>query len=594
MTASSTPFLTRLADGVARLPRWVRVVLGLVSVAVGVLVVLRPFTSLTLLLVVLGLALAIGGVVRVLEAARAPRSWLGIAVGVAELLAAVSIVALPFLSVAALAVIVGVVLILGGLSDLAGVRRHRGVARVADLLRGAAFLVLGVLSIVWIDVSLIVIATVFAIRLVVLGLQGIVGALRPGERSDAGRAGQRTRRLGVVLDVAGRAALAVVAVLALVGSVMLHSGAPTPTAFYDTPASVPGEPGHLIRSEPYTQAVPDGARGWLILYTTTDLDGKPSVGSAFVMAPDSADATPRDVVLWTHGTQGADRTCAPTLLPEPLPLADPIAALQQQLAEGRVLVGPDYPGMGTEGPQGYLIGENEGRSSLDAVRAAHELEELDLSWRTVVWGHSQGGQAALWTGGLAPEYAPEIELLGVSAAAPAADVKGLIGSLGESVIGQVLGPFAVRSYAETYDDVAATDYIDPRMFPIYEAASRRCLPERTTTVTLLSALTMHGTMYRADPASGPLGERLNENVPTLMIDAPVFIAQGAADPLILPKVQEKYVAGRCAAGQALVYREYAGRDHLSVVAADSPYTAELLTWTDDRFADRAAPASTCP
>ena len=78
----------------------------------------------------------------------------------------------------------------------------------------------------------------------------------------------------------------------------------------------------------------------------------------------------------------------------------------------------------------YLIGENEGRSSLDAVRAAHQIPGLSLSNRTVVWGHSQGGQAALWTGGLAPDYAPELDLLGVTAAAPAADVKGLIGNLG--------------------------------------------------------------------------------------------------------------------------------------------------------------------
>jgi len=30
---------------------------------------------------------------------------------------------------------------------------------------------------------------------------------------------------------------------------------------------------------------------------------------------------------------------------------------------------------------------------------------------TVVWGHSQGGHAALWTGILAPTYAPEIAIL---------------------------------------------------------------------------------------------------------------------------------------------------------------------------------------
>jgi pimeloyl-ACP methyl ester carboxylesterase len=413
-------------------------------------------------------------------------------------------------------------------------------------------------------------------------------------RRRSSRTPRQPGRVARAVDLTARALLLVLAVVAIVGSASLHRSVTQPSAFYDPPASVPGEPGRLIRSEPYTQAVPDGARGWLILYTTTDLNDEPTVGSAFVMAPEEAGDEPRDVVLWTHGTQGADRTCAPTVLPEPLPLADPIAAQQQQIAHGRVLFGPDYPGMGTAGPQGYLVGENEGRSALDAVRAAHELADLTLSWRTVVWGHSQGGQAALWTGGLAPDYAPEVELLGVSAAAPAADVKGLIASLGESWIGQLLGPYAVRSYAETYAEVDAADYIDPRMQPIYEAASRRCLPNADTTVSLLSVLTMHGTMYRVDPATGPLGDRLDENVPTLPIDVPLFIAQGTADPLILPKVQEAYVAARCAAGQSMIFREYEGRDHLSVVADDSPYSADLLAWTDDRFAGRPQTEDTCP
>ncbi|MGH9380499.1 MAG: hypothetical protein ACRD2Z_07795 [Thermoanaerobaculia bacterium] len=34
---------------------------------------------------------------------------------------------------------------------------------------------------------------------------------------------------------------------------------------------------------------------------------------------------------------------------------------------------------------------------LDAVRAAHQVESIPLSNQTVVWGHSQGGHAALWT-----------------------------------------------------------------------------------------------------------------------------------------------------------------------------------------------------
>ncbi len=596
-------FLIRQAERLRRLPWIARLVLGLVPVAVGALVLLNPFESLTVLIVLIAVALLIDGVARIAGARRTGLLWLQVVAGLLEAAAAIVVVAWPFISVEVLAVVVGASLIASGVLDLVQAIRPGTGRRVAHLLLGLALVVFGVLVIVWPDVSLIVIAVAFAVRLLVFGVTVVVRAIRyrddlPDPDTADGEpptAAKPTPPLLRGLDLAGRVLLLVVALVAAGGSVYLHQELPKPSAFYDPPASVPSEPGRLIDSEPYTQSVPDGARGWLILYTTTDLNDEPTVGSAFVMAPEEPSDEPRDVVLWDHGTEGADRECAPTVLPPgqlPFPLADPIAALRQQLEQGRVLVGPDYPGMGTPGPQSYLVGESEGRSALDAVRAAQQLPELTLSNRTVVWGHSQGGQAAIWTGAIAADYAPQLDILGVAAAAPAADVKGLISTLESSTIGKVLGPFVIRSFGETYSDVDPRDYVDPRMFAIYEAASRRCFAGSQPLVTLLTVATMHGPMYATDPSTGPLGERLDENKPIGLVAAPLFIAQGTADPLILPEVQERYVADRCAAGQALRYQEYEGKDHLSVVADDSPYSADLLAWTDDRFAGRPQ-ANTC-
>jgi uncharacterized membrane protein HdeD (DUF308 family)/pimeloyl-ACP methyl ester carboxylesterase len=581
-------FLIRQAERLRGLPWVVRLVLGLFLLALGGLVLLNPFDSLTVLIVLIAVALLVDGIARLIGANRASLPWIQVAAGGIEILAAVIVAAWPLISVPVLALVIGAALILSGVSDLIEGFKPGRRRRVPSIMLGLALVIFGVLTVLWPDVSLIIIAVAFAVRMIVFGVTVIVRAIRyRGDLPDVHSPVLATKPAPVLvrgLDFVGRALLLVLALLAAAGSIYLHQGVPTPSAFYSPSASVPSAPGQLIRSEPYTHSVPKGARGWLILYTTTDLNDKPTVGSAFVMVSDQQSDAPRDVVLWDHGTQGADRSCAPTILPAPLPLTAPMAAMEQQLKEGRVLVGADYPGMGTSGPQGYLVGQNEGRSALDAVRAAHQLHNLRLSNRTVVWGHSQGGQAALWTGALATTYAPDLDVLGVAAAAPAADVKGLITTFRDSTIGKVLGPLIIRSFAETYPDVQAADYIDPRMYPIYEAASRRCIPETQSVVSLLTALTMQGEMFSTDTATGPLGARLDQNLPTGTIDAPLFIAQGAADPLILPKVQERYVRDRCAAGQALAYKEYKGRDHLSVVADDSPYTADLKAWTDDRFA----------
>src|SRR5690606_19164982 len=90
-------------------------------------------------------------------------------------------------------------------------------------------------------------------------------------------------------------------------------------------------------------------------------------------------------------------------------------------------------------------------------------------------------------------------------------------------------------------------------------------------------------IWSQDPAKGPLGKRLTENVPTDPIEAPLLLAQGEADTLVLPEAQKQYVADRCAAGQAVDYRTYAGKDHMGVVSKRSPLLDDLMQWTKDRF-----------
>jgi hypothetical protein len=75
-----------------------------------------------------------------------------------------------------------------------------------------------------------------------------------------------------------------------------------------------------------------------------------------------------------------------------------------------VLVATAYIGLGTTGPHPYLIGQGESRSVLDAVRAAHMLDQLSMADQTVVWGYAQGGNAALWTGMIAPTHTGAAQL----------------------------------------------------------------------------------------------------------------------------------------------------------------------------------------
>jgi alpha-beta hydrolase superfamily lysophospholipase len=322
-----------------------------------------------------------------------------------------------------------------------------------------------------------------------------------------------------------------------------------------------------------------------MLYWTTGLDGAPAIASGTVLAPTTPPPGPRPVVAVAHGTTGVDRACAPSLLDAPF--SDGAgAALQRMVANGWVGVTSDYVGLGTGGTHPYLAGEVAARNVLDAVRAARALPGLDLDPRIAVWGHSQGGQAALWTGTVAPSYAPDVAVIGVAAFAPATD----LGALGAGVRDTLFGRIVLAYLAATWTaiDPGIAGLIAPGAATLVPQIGSLCFGGRDLVAAAALSSQMFGPVFREDAFDGPLGERLRAMSPNGRIDAPVLIAQGGADQLVLAERQRSFVRARCAAGQAIDYREYAGRDHLGLVAAGSPFTPELVAWTEARL--RGEPA----
>lgn len=384
--------------------------------------------------------------------------------------------------------------------------------------------------------------------------------------------------------------LAVLLALALtaIAGIWLWARPVAPDAFYTPPPDVPARAGVLLRQEPFTRQLPAGARGWRILYTTTRDEGMPAVASALVLlGPGAAPASgPRPVIAWAHGTTGVAPSCAPSLLAQPF---GNIPALEPLLQAGWVLVATDYPGQGTTGPNPYLIGQGQARATLDSVRAAQQLTESGAGPRAVVWGHSQGGHAALWTGMLAPGYAPDVALLGVAALAPASDLPALVSAVQHTLVGRLMSAYLLRAYGDAYSDVRAADYTSGvARLAAYDIA-RYCLDGPGARLSVWQAQLVGRSLFSTPPDSGPFGARLAQNVPRQPIAAPVLLAEGLADDLVLPRIQQAYVRERCAAGQALDHRRYVGRDHLSLVAADSPLSTDVLAWSRARFAGEGAP-----
>jgi len=378
----------------------------------------------------------------------------------------------------------------------------------------------------------------------------------------------------------GMAALAAVVALGC-------AGAPRkPDAFYQSPDPMPaGKPGDVLRSEPVADG-PDGARSWRVLYRSTGMKGEPVAVSAMLVVPDGpAPKAGRDVVAWAHPTTGVVQDCAPSLQPS---WRKTIPGLDEMVKAGWVVVATDYPGLGTPGVHPYLVGASAARSVVDSVRAARNVKVAGAGDRFVVWGHSQGGHAALFTGQLSAALAPELKLLGVAAAAPATDLAWLLQADLDSKLGKVLASEALWSWSRVYD-TPMSKVLYPDAIPVVDKVAADCIRSGSEGLTAFSdSLALRdGFLTVKLAAVEPWGGIMKENSPGAAPQgAPVFISQGTIDEVVRPQITAVYAGTLCAQGTAVSYLSVPDEAHMRVAFNSAK---QAVAWMADRFAGKPAP-----
>src|ERR1700733_9587662 len=358
------------------------------------------------------------------------------------------------------------------------------------------------------------------------------------------------------------------------------------TAFYRAPPSaVAGPPGTLVRQE-VIDGAPEGAMTYRVLYRSTALDNKPILVSGVVIVPPGdAPAGGRPIVAWAHPTSGIVPHCAPSLA---IFLFEQIQGLRSFVRDGYVVAATDYPGLGTVGPHPYLVGDSEARAVIDSVRVAGQLPGAGGGKKFVVWGHSQGGHAALFTGLIAKTYAPELDLLGVAAAAPATDLTTVMNDDIGTVGGNNITAMTLWSWQRVFD-ANMDKIVDRRAIPAIDRLASECIEgpfdirirQRTEQPLEKHFLT---TAHPSDVE--PWHTLLAKNSPgTLPPEIPVFLAQGTDDVIIRPNVTQDYAAALCGAGSKVRILLMPNIGHGRAAQAS---TEAVLDWTSDRFAGKTA------
>src|ERR1700712_1166779 len=370
------------------------------------------------------------------------------------------------------------------------------------------------------------------------------------------------------------------------------SPASAQTPFYDAPRTLlGGQPGTLVRQE-IIDGAPLGATAYRVLYRSTGMKGEPIFVSGVVIVPQGPPPPEgRPIVAWAHPTSGITPACAPSLA---IFLFQQIQGLRSFVERGYVVAATDYPGLGTPETHPYLVGDSEARAVIDSVRVARTMRGAGGGKRFTVWGHSQGGQAALFTGILTKAYAPELTLLGVAAAAPATDLVTLMDDDLNSIGGKNITAMTLWSWNRVYG-VPLDKIVDPHAMPTVDRLAHECIEgpfdliERQRTERPLE----QHFLTVADPADvEPWHSLLEKNsAGPLPADLPVFLAQGTIDQIIRPDVTKNYMSKLCSAGSKVQMMILPNIGHGRAAQAS---TEAVIRWTADRFAGDAAPNDCAP
>jgi predicted esterase len=349
---------------------------------------------------------------------------------------------------------------------------------------------------------------------------------------------------------------------------------PKGLAFYKPPKGIPKRHGTLIWARGASGLVPlqDARYTKLVLYSSRTTQGAKDAISGSVSVPKGkAPKGGWPVITWAHGTTGVADVCAPSRDFAGNPNATGETYINDDLnawlRAGYAVVRTDYEGLGTPGKHPYLVGTSEGRSVLDIVQAARQLDP-DISKRYLISGHSQGGHAALFAAGLASSWQPKLKLRGTVAFAPASHLLEQA-----SLLPSLTSPSGLTALATLILDGASTQssainvnaLLSDRVLQFYPLLQSQCLSRLGQPDELGGIPPSELERSGADlSALNPVLAAMN---PAVTTSAPILIPQGESDTTVFPIFTSKLKDELLGLGDQVTYKTYPGTDHVGVVTA---------------------------
>lgn len=364
------------------------------------------------------------------------------------------------------------------------------------------------------------------------------------------------------------------------------------TDFYEPPTPLRWAPaGVLIRQEDTNDYRVDESQvnATRILYHSRSSSGTDVAASGVILVPPGATPTGGwPVIVDAHGSSGFGVDCAPSLMRDLYHGGQ----IMRFVEAGWAVIAPDYAGLGTTGHDEFANKTAEANDVINAVRAARQAETV-LSTRWVLWGHSQGGGAAL---AVAERQAaqPEPGYLGAVVTSPASDLPAILKNV---VATPGLGgfvPLVAQGAKVTDHRTDLGDILSAQALSRLSLTSVGCLGVVTSVYRDLS----NADLVRPDYLSERHFARFLHDNSTgeQQVAGPVLLLQGDADFIVPRPFTDRIAANLCNVGARLQYRTYPGLGHDTypgvLTGIDDGAMADILAWTAERFAGQPA-STTC-
>lgn len=378
---------------------------------------------------------------------------------------------------------------------------------------------------------------------------------------------------------------------------------PREDPFHDGPADLASlAPGAVIRTRRvrlgFVGLVPQpGLQAWQVAYRSTDLDGRPEVAVTTVVRPTGRPgdgSRVRGLIGYQCAIDAVSDRCFPSYaMRAGVKVWGALPQLELILVGHLVRMGFAVSIADHEGRGGAFAAPREpGHRVLDGLRAALAAPAigLDPDLSIGLFGYSGGGMATSWAAEMAPDYAPELPIVGAVLGSP-------VGDPGEAFLKLNAGRYAglpalvVAGLQHVYPGLARV----VREHANLEGRRRLQALEEMTTI---EAIWRYRNDDFDDYLDAPLADvlatpevldvftdlRMGKHTPS----CPLLVVQSRSDQVIDVRDVDSQVERYADAGADVLYLRDRLSEHTSLMVLGFP---SMLHWLVDRF-ETHEPAST--